>query len=436
MTRSDRIRAFLGDELGVRVPQPPLPPSQGVPVSGKVFDLDELVLGIEALLDGWWTSGPYAKALSHGLQQFVGARHCILTNSGSSANLLALSALTSARLGEDRLRPGDEVIIAATSFPTTLNPILQNGLVPVLVDITLGDYNIAVAEIEAAISSRTRAIMTAHTLGNPFDLDAVLDIAHQHRLWLIEDACDAMGAEWRGQRVGSFGDLATASFYPAHQMTTAEGGAVYTQQSRLKTLVESFRDWGRDCWCETGIDDTCGKRFQWSWGSLPDGYDHKYTYSHIGYNLKMTDIQAAIGIAQLRKLPAFVEQRRRNFQILDQRLRDMPDQLLLPIAHRLASPSWFGYPITLRPDATLTRSEVIAQLEAAGIKTRLLFAGNIARQPAYQQSRMRLAGSLPNADWVTRATFWVGLYPALGEDSMHYIADTLHQVLHHKEAIR
>ncbi|NMP23945.1 lipopolysaccharide biosynthesis protein RfbH [Sulfobacillus harzensis] len=383
-------------------------------------------------MDGWWTSGQYSQVLARGLARFVGVRHALLTNSGSSANLLAVSSLTSGRLEEGRLRPGDEVVVCATSFPTTVNPILQNRLVPVLADVTIGDYNISPAALRHAITSRTRAIMIAHTLGNPFDLDVVMEIARRHHLWVIEDACDAMGAEWDGRLIGSFGDLATASFYPAHQMTTAEGGAVYTNSSKLKVLVESFRDWGRDCWCDTGCDNTCGKRFGWSFGALPSGYDHKYTYSHIGYNLKMTDIQAAIGIAQLARLEGFVEQRQRNFSILHKRLSDLIDRIILPNSHPKANPSWFGYPITLRRGETPPRSEVIAHLEARGVRTRVLFSGNLLRQPAYKDSSLRVAGPLDNADYVMNNTFWVGVYPALGPDSMHYIADTLHDALNGK----
>lgn len=429
MTRAERIREFLEDELQL-VPQLFAKPiEQGVPVSGKVYGFEELVLGIEAVLDGWWTSGKYSIQFARKLARFLTVRHAILTNSGSSANLLAISALTSEQLGDRRLQPGDEVIVPATSFPTTVNPIIQNRLVPVIVDIQLGHYNLDTDALERAVSPRTRAIVAAHTLGNPFDLDRTMEIARRRNLWVVEDACDALGARWRGKMVGSFGDLSTGSFYPAHHLTTGEGGAVYTNRPRLKTIVESFRDWGRDCWCDTGCDNTCGKRFTWQQGSLPYGYDHKYTYSHIGYNLKMTDIQAAIGLAQIARLPGFIERRSQNFKVLHERLTDLNDQLILPCHHPDAEPSWFGYPITLRSGQTPPRREIIAGLEQAGIHTRLLFAGNVLRQPAYQGSALRVSGSVPVADYVMHHTFWVGVYPGLGTDSMHFIADTLQEIL-------
>lgn len=397
-----------------------------VPVTGKVFDATELEYGVDAVLDGWWTTGRFARDFEAGLARFLGVRHVVLTNSGSSANLLALSALTSAKLGDRRLRPGDEVITTATSFPTTVNPILQNGLVPVFLDIELGTYNIDVSRLEEAVSERTRAIFVAHTLGNPFNVDEVMRVARKHNLWVIEDTCDALGARYRGQLVGTFGDLATISFYPAHHITTGEGGAVVPSQPVLKTLVESFRDWGRDCWCEPGRDNTCGRRFEWQLGDLPYGYDHKYIYSHIGFNLKLTDMQAAIGLAQLEKLPGFITTRQRNFAYLRNGLADLDEQLLLPCATEGAEPSWFGFPLTIREQAGFERRNLIRFLEERGIATRLLFGGNLLRQPAYKGVPHRVVGDLVNADVVMNRTFWVGLFPGLGMESLDWIIETLH----------
>jgi CDP-6-deoxy-D-xylo-4-hexulose-3-dehydrase len=346
----------------------------------------------------------------------------MLVNSGSSANLVALSALTSPQLGERRLRPGDEVITAAAGFPTTVNPIIQNQLIPVFLDIHIPTYNIDTALLEEAIGPRTKAIMIAHTLGNPFNLDAVMDIARKHKLWVIEDTCDAVGAEYHGRKVGTFGHLATVSFYPAHHITMGEGGAVLTNSPILKKLVESFRDWGRDCWCEPGVDNTCGKRFDWQLGDLPHGYDHKYTYSHIGYNLKLTDMQAAVGVAQLKKLPQFIERRRANFAYLYEALKPLEDVLVLPEATPASDPSWFGFPITLRDSAPLDRNALVRQLEARKIGTRLLFCGNLIRQPAYQDVPYRVVGTLNESDRVMNRTFWVGIYPGLDEERLDHIA--------------
>ena len=359
-----------------------------IPVSGKVFDASELQALVDASLDFWLTTGRYAAEFEREFARWIGIRHAILVNSGSSANLLALTTLTAEELGERRLRPGDEVITAAAGFPTTVSPIIQNRLVPVFVDSTLPTYNADPDAIEAAIGPKTRAIMIAHTLGNPFDLDRIGSIAERHGLWLIEDTCDAVGSTWQGRKVGTFGDLATVSFYPAHHMTMGEGGAVLTKSPKLKKIVESFRDWGRDCWCEPGKDNTCGKRFEWQLGALPHGYDHKYTYSRIGYNLKLTDMQAAVGVAQLRKLDGFVARRRENFAYLRTALEPLADVLILPEATPGSDPSWFGFPITVRPESGLSRNELTAHLEAAGIKTRLLFAGNLTRQPAFSGHRV------------------------------------------------
>jgi CDP-4-dehydro-6-deoxyglucose reductase, E1 len=396
-----------------------------VPVSGKVFDESEVEMLVDASLDFWLTTGRYANRFEREFARWVGVRGCSLVNSGSSANLVALTALTSPSLGEDRLRPGDEVITTAEGFPTTLNPIVQNRLIPVFLDAAIPTYNIDTRLLEEAISPRTRAIMVAHTLGNPFNLAEVMRVAEKHDLWVIEDSCDALGAEYDGRKVGTFGDLATVSFYPAHHITMGEGGAVMTGSPRLKTLVESFRDWGRDCWCEPGKDNTCGKRFDWQLGQLPCGYDHKYTYSHIGYNLKLTDMQAAVGVAQLAKLERFIAQRRENFAYLRAALEPLQEFLILPEATPRSNPSWFGFPITLREDAPVGRDQLVRKLESHRIATRLLFAGNLLRQPAYADIEHRVVGDLSNADIVMHRTFWVGIYPALGRPHLDFVADVM-----------
>ena len=402
------------------------PGESAVPVSGRVFDAEDVATLVDASLDFWLTTGRYAAQFETQFAAAVGARFATLVNSGSSANLLALSCLTSATHGARRLRPGDEVITLAAGFPTTLNPILQNGAVPVFVDVTVPTYNVDVSQLESARSDRTRAIILAHTLGNPFEAEAVRDFARAHDLWLIEDCCDALGASYRGQPVGTFGDLATFSFYPAHHITMGEGGAVVTNDLALRKVVESFRDWGRDCWCPPGHDNTCGKRYDWKLGDLPFGYDHKYTYSEIGYNLKVTDMQAAVGVSQLRKLPEFIAARRRNFQFLAEALRDLTDYLVLPEATPDSDPSWFGFPLATRPDGPLTRDAVLRRLEQAKIGTRLLFGGNLTRQPAYRESPQRVIGDLPNSDFVMNHVFWLGVYPGLSEAMLQYVSDTLH----------
>jgi len=396
-----------------------------VPVSGKVFDATELQYLVDASLDFWLTTGRFAAQFEREFARFFGVRHALLVNSGSSANLLALSCLTSPKLGERALRPGDEVITVATGFPTTVNPIIQNQLVPVFVDVHIPTYNIDVSQLDAALSERTRAIMIAHTLGNPFDLDAVVSFAKLHDLWLIEDCCDAVGATYNGRMLGTFGDLATVSFYPAHHITMGEGGCVLTNSAKLKTLVESFRDWGRDCWCEPGKDNTCGKRFEWQLGELPCGYDHKYTYSHIGYNLKVTDMQAAVGVAQLAKLPDFIAARRRNYDLLHLGLQSLSEFFILPEATAQSDPSWFGFPIAVRSDAHFSRNDIVYYLESHKVATRLLFGGNLVRQPAYSGLHYRQVGSLVNADFVMNQVFWIGLYPALTVEMVNYMNDTL-----------
>ena len=405
--------------------QPFFPGQSAVPVAGKVLDAADLRNLIDASLDCWLTTGRFAAQFERQLARYLDIRGVSLVNSGSSANLLAFSALTSPRLGDRALRTGDEVITVAAGFPTTVNPIIQNRCVPVFIDITLPNYQADVSQLEAALSPRTRAIMIAHTLGNPYDLDRVAAFARQHNLWLIEDSCDALGATFKGKKVGTFGDLATISFYPAHHITMGEGGAVVTNSPLLKTLVESFRDWGRDCWCDTGKDNTCGKRFDWELGDLPCGYDHKYTYSHIGYNLKLTDMQAALGVSQLEKLPGFIAARRNNFQHLYNSLKPLEDFLLLPESTPDAEPSWFGFPIGVREDAPFDRAQLIRELESNKIGTRLLFGGNLTRQPAYKDVEFRVIGDLKNTDFVLRNVFWIGLYPGLTEEMLNYTVDII-----------
>jgi CDP-4-dehydro-6-deoxyglucose reductase, E1 len=407
-----------------------------VPYAGRVFDEREIVNLVDSSLDFWLTTGRFAEEFEKKFAKFFGRNHAHLVNSGSSANLLALTSLTSPKLdekgrrwgGRASLKPGDEVITVAAGFPTTVNPIIQNRLVPVFVDVTIPTYNIDVTRLEGALSDRTAAIMVAHTLGNPFDLDAVTAFAQKHNLWLVEDCCDALGSTYKGRRVGTFGDLATVSFYPAHHMTMGEGGCVLSDRGLLKLLVDSFRDWGRDCWCDPGDSDTCGKRFGWEVGELPFGYDHKYTYSHIGYNLKVTDMQAAIGLAQLDKVPSFIEARKRNFALLYERLADMEEFLILPKATDGADPSWFGFPMAVREGAPFTREDAIGHLESKRISTRLLFGGNLIRQPAYLNIERRVAGDLTNTDFVMNNVFWIGVYPGLTTSMIDYMAESLHEL--------
>ena len=404
---------------------PFVPGTSPVPVSGKVFDAQELKFLLDSSLDFWLTTGRFADAFEEQFARFMHLRHCLLVNSGSSANLLAVSCLTSPALGDRRLCAGDEVITTAAGFPTTLNPILQNQAVPVFVDVAVPTYNVDVSQLEAALGPRTRAVILSHTLGNPFDLAAVGDFARKHGLWLIEDCCDAVGATYQGKSVGTFGQLATASFYPAHHMTMGEGGAVLTDDAQLHKLAASFRDWGRDCWCQPGHDNTCRRRYSWKLGDLPEGYDHKYTFSHIGYNFKVTDMQAAVGLAQLAKLPAFIEARRRNFRTLYEGLRNLEEFFVLPEATAGAEPSWFGFPLGLRPGLPFTREDLLRHLEERKIGTRLLFGGNLLRQPAYQGIPHRRVGSLPNSDFVMRDVFWIGVYPGLTPKMLDYVLDTI-----------
>ena len=408
-------------------PQPFQPGQSAVPVSGKVIGAPELELMVEASLDGWLTAGRFNDAFEQRLAKYLGVKHLMTVNSGSSANLVAFSTLTSPKLGDRAIRPGDEVIGVAAGFPTTVNPIIQCGAVPVFVDVELGTYNIAAALIEAAITPRTRAIMLAHTLGNPFNLDVITALCRKHGLWLVEDCCDALGATYGGQRVGSFGDIGTLSFYPAHHITMGEGGAVFTNNTELKKIAESMRDWGRDCYCGPGKDNTCGKRFCQQLGSLPLGYDHKYTYSHLGYNLKITDMQAACALAQLDRLDDFVAARQANFRHLHARLQRCADFLLLPEATPRSEPSWFGFPLTLKPEAGVQRVDLLNYLDQHRIGTRLLFAGNLVRQPYMQGRHYRISGELTQTDVVMHNTFWLGVYPGLGTDQLDFMVDRLEE---------
>ncbi len=399
-----------------------------VPVSGKVLDSSDFVSLVDSSLDGWLTAGRFTEDFQRKLGKFVGARKTLFVNSGSSANLIALSALTSPKLGKRAIKPGDEVLTVAMGFPTTVNPIIQNGLRPVVVDVQLGTYDAFPDMLREAISSNTKAIMMAHTLGNPFDLDTVQELCDKHGLWLIEDSCDALGSTYRGKRTGSFGDTATVSFYPAHHITTGEGGAVFSKSPLVAKQVESFRDWGRDCYCETGHDNTCQKRFGWQLGDLPLGYDHKYTYSHIGYNLKATDMQAALGVTQIAKLESFIEARRRNFDYLYEKLKGV-EGLILPKVTEHSEPSWFGFPITLDPSHPVNREDLLRHLETRKIGTRLMFAGNLLKQPAYRNVDFRVVGNLKNTDIVMMRTFWVGVYPGLTNEMLDFVAHSIREFM-------
>ena len=402
-----------------------IPGKTYIPVSGKVFDEQELIKLVDSSLDFWLTTGRYAAEFESRFAEWFGVKHCLLVNSGSSANLLALTALTSPKLGAKRLKPGDEVITVAAGFPTTVNPIFQNQLVPVFLDVELSTYGVDISQLESALSPKTRAIMIAHTLGNPFDLDVVAGFAQKHDLWLIEDNCDALGSIYNGQKTGTFGHLATLSFYPAHHITMGEGGAVITNDTRLKKIVESFRDWGRDCWCPPGVDNTCEKRFSWQLGDLPYGYDHKYTYSHVGYNLKMTDMQAAVGCAQLDKLSDFIDKRRQNFQFLYQNLESLQDFFVLPEASPNSEPSWFGFPLFVKADAPFSRNDLVKHLEEKRIGTRLLFAGNLLKQPTYKDLTYRTVGDFSNSDEIMNRVFWLGVFPGLTEEMLKYVISTI-----------
>jgi CDP-4-dehydro-6-deoxyglucose reductase, E1 len=430
----ERVRAETRRFYDVfHAPKPFEPGISAIPYAARVYDHHEVEAAVDASLDFWLTLGTHGKRFERGLATFLGVRHSILTNSGSSANLLAFSTLTSPKLGERRIRPGDEVITTAAGFPTTVNPIIQNGCVPVFVDSDPRTANARMDQLEEALSPRTRAVMMAHTLGNPFDLDAVLEFCRQHNLWLIEDNCDALGSRYKGQLTGTFGDLSTQSFYPPHHLTMGEGGAVNVVRSALlKKLVESYRDWGRDCWCDSGKENTCAKRFKWELGDLPHGYDHKYIYSHIGYNLKPLDIQAAIGCHQLEKLPGFVEARRRNWALLLEGIAPYEEFLELPQATPGADPSWFGFLLLVRPGAPFTREQIVAHIEGQHVQTRMLFGGNLARQPAYltadphgDHPLFRVVSDLAGADRIMQDAFFLGVYPGLSEAQIAYMVDAV-----------
>jgi len=404
--------------------------------AGRNYDSDEIKSLVDSSLDFWLTSGRFAKQFEEEFAKFLGVKHCVLTNSGSSANLLAISALTSPKLGEKRLKPGDEVITTACAFPTTVNPIIQNNLIPVFIDVDIGTYNIQVDKIESAISEKTKAIFLAHTLGNPFNLDQIMSIAKKHNLWVIEDNCDSLGSKYNGKYTGTFGHIGTASFYPAHHLTMGEGGAVVTNDPQLKNIIKSFRDWGRDCWCDSGHDNSCCRRFSWQLGELPKGYDHKFTYYHIGYNLKITDMQAAVGVAQLKKLSGFIEKRKHNWQLLDKGLKPFDEFLVLPQATPKSEPSWFGFAITVRSGAPFTRNEFVQYLENHKIATRLLFGSNLVRHPAYQDSDFRIIGDLNNSELVMANTFWIGVYPGLTKNHINYMLTVINDFLSNQELIR
>lgn len=399
---------------------------------GRVYNELEMRSLVDSSLDFWLTAGRFSSLFEKEYAEFLGVRYALLTNSGSSANLLAFSALTSPKLGEKRIKAGDEVITVAAGFPTTITPIIQNGAVPVFLDVELGTYNIKADLIESAITSKTKAIMIAHTMGNPFELDVVLEIAKRYDLWVIEDNCDALGSTFKGKLTGTHGHIGTSSFYPPHHMTMGEGGAVYTNDPKLKMIIESFRDWGRDCWCASGCDNTCNKRFGWELGGLPYGYDHKYTYSHVGYNLRVTDMQAAIGVEQLKKVPSFIEARKRNFKFLQKRLSEFEQYFILPKATRDSDPSWFGFILTVRDDAGFTKNEIVSYLEENRIQTRMLFAGNITRQPAFQGLNYRVHGDLSNTDKIMNDTFLVGVYPGLTDEMLNYVVDKIKTFINKK----
>ncbi len=402
-----------------------IPGENYIPVTGKVLDEDDILLGVDSMLDAWLTAGRYSEEFERKLARYMGSRFSFLVNSGSSANLLAFYALTSPKLGDRAIKPGDEIITVAAGFPTTINPMLQFGCVPVFLDIDIPTYNIKADEIESAITPKTKAIMLAHTLGNPFNLDIVMSIAKKYNLWVIEDDCDSLGAMYNDKKTGTFGDLATLSFYPAHHITMGEGGAVLVNNAQLKKITESFRDWGRDCWCPPGKDNTCGERYCQKLGDLPEGYDHKYTYSHIGFNLKATDMQAAVGLSQLNKADSFIEKRRINHNLLYNKLKPLEEHFILPESTLNSNPSWFGFMLTIRDGSKINRNQLVEYLEQNKIGSRLLFGGNLTKQPAYKNSNYRILNTLENTDKVMNDGFWLGVWPGLCEEHYNYIVSKL-----------
>lgn len=417
----EKVKAFYA--LKYEKQEEFIPGKTNITFAGRVFDENEMVNLVDSSLDFWLTAGRYAQKFEGDFARFMGQKYCILVNSGSSANLVAFSALTSPLLKNRQLKPGDEVITVAAGFPTTVNPIIQNGLIPVFVDVELDTCNIKVSELELALSPKTKAIMIAHTLGNTFDLDAVMAFAKKNKLFVIEDCCDAVGSTYNGKPVGTFGDIATVSFYPAHHMTMGEGGAVMTNNPLLNRIATSFRDWGRDCYCEPGADNTCGRRFTQQHGDLPYGYDHKYVYGHIGYNLKVTDMQAAVGVAQLEKLPYFIQKRKDNFKILKDGLKPFEEYLILPEATKNSEPSWFGFPLSVRENEKFTKNELTSYLELSNIKTRQLFAGNMLKQPAYKDVNYRVIGDLPNTNYIMNNTLFIGVYPGIDDVRSSFIIE-------------
>ncbi len=424
------VSDFVAREYNLRhSKQSFIPGETEIPVTGKFFGVEEIEAAVEASLDFWLTSGPYTKEFESKFAKIIGMRNAFMVNSGSSANLIAISALTSPKLGDRRLLPGDEVVTVAAGFPTTVTPIIQNGLTPVYVDVDLQTYVANDEKLESAISPKTKAIMMAHTLGNPFNLALVQKLAEKYNLWVIEDACDGLGGTFQGKNLGSFGDFSTFSFYPAHHITTGEGGAVLTKKAVHKVILESIRDWGRDCWCAPGCDNTCLKRYEWQLGNLPHGYDHKYTYSHLGYNLKSGDIQAAIGLAQLKRLEFFIEKRKSNWTYLNENLQNLSSYLLLPKPQKLSEPSWFGYAVTVKKEAPISRDELIRKLNKVKIATRLLFGGNLLKQPAFVGTPRRVIGDLRNTDVVMNQTFWIGVWPGLTKPMLDFMIENLQREL-------